>query len=206
MKFLKGAILLFGFLLSAQTFSADIKANSEDGRPVILKDDGTWQWVSRPAPLKGSGKYDMSAKATKKYKTIVANADFFYDPADWEVNGIANKGHQKFAPKREGYFGAVIAENLPIGIESLKKLAISNSQRASNNTTEVLQDENRVVNGRQMAFLKFKSVIEGVDFVYYGNYYADDVGIVQVICGGMDVIDKKFPQTCPNFISGIKIN
>ncbi len=197
---------VLAILLSPQLYAAtgETKAITEDGRTVILKQDGTWKESEQIKP-KERGQYDATKNANKLYQPPVAGTHFYYDPADWLARASTNEGAKKSFDGKGGFFGVVIAEKLPVSVEVLKKVALANAQNASSEM-EVLEEATHTVNGTKVEYMKYKAVVQGINFVYQGNFYTNADGVIQVICGTFDTTDKKDPIKCLDFINGLKVD
>ena len=198
------ALVLFNPLVYAAP--GETKAVTDDGRTVILKKDGTWRELEAAAE-KTRGQYDVVKTANKLYQPPLAGTRFYYDPTEWiarvNTNESTNEGIKKSFDGKGGFFGVVIAEKLPVSVDVLKKVALANAQNAATDM-EVLEEATHTVNGAKVEYMKYKATVQGMNFVYHGNFYANASGVIQVICGSFDTVDKKNPAKCPDFINGLK--
>lgn len=183
--FLILCILTISNILKSQT-----KALTETGREVILFDNGTWKYLqdsSNNAPIDSlttnKNKFSKTADATFLVKSKVVNMGVFINPTKWTFSG--HKENEKNPEYRfslksgEGYV-MMLTEKTEIDLESLRKIALSNAQKASLDVKET-KAEFRIVNNKKMLCLKFEGTIQGIKFVYFGYYYSNADGTVQLV-------------------------
>ncbi|HEY1406371.1 MAG TPA: hypothetical protein VF857_07165, partial [Spirochaetota bacterium] len=70
----------------------------------------------------------------------------------------------------------------------------------------VIQEENRVVNGKNILCMKMQGTIDGIDFMYYGYYYAGKAGVIQHITFAPSNLFSEYEPDMLNFLNGLVIN
>lgn len=184
--------LLFLFLISADVSICQIKALTETGKEVLLLDNGTWKY-SNDSSNNDATKTDSIAinphSFSKKpgqtflVKSNNFNVGVYMNPSKWTFS--AHKDNEKtpeyrFSLKSGDGFVMMITETTPISLETMRQIALSNAQKASVDARET-QAEYRTVNNKKMLCLTIQGTIKGIKFTYYGYYYSNDNGTIQLI-------------------------
>jgi len=203
------AIILVGWFSTSWALAEDgITATTEDGRKVKLYADGTWRSANAPAasPALKPVSYAKAAGATSTFKTVVDSISVMYDPLVWSLKNSdgSDVTRRSFVHKSGALYAFAITERLPINTETIKKVAVMNAQKAAPDM-EVIMEENRVVNGVNVIAMKMKGSMQGLGFVYYGNYYGDKNGAIQLVCYTVDSAFSTYEKDCLNFINGLSV-
>ncbi|MCG8572469.1 MAG: DUF3157 family protein [Spirochaetes bacterium] len=192
--------LLFAFLTVSVLFG-DIKAITADGRQVILMDDGTWEWAvdEETTEIYGYSKPEKS-KANVKGKKI--DYKIWYNSKIWKAKKKPGASEYSFEAKNSTMYGMVIPEKEYFDRDVLLEVALMNAKDASENV-EVLEREERVVNGKKIIYMKMKAVIENLNFIYMGYYYShEDFGSIQVIAYTLDSFLEAYENDMEDFLNG----
>ena len=186
-----------------------LRATTEDGRAVVLQSDGTWTFFrpsSNTSGLQDLVSYQKPALANTAFQTVVEPFAVMYNPADWSLQeSTGNVTRRQFMHRSGGLYGIVIAEKIPLTTEGIKDIAIANARKAAPDT-QVLMEERRIVNGQELIAMKMAGTIQNVKFMYYGNYYGDDNGEIQVLCFTAISVFANYEKDCLDFINGLTIN
>lgn len=194
-------------LFEGVSFSQDIPAITDDGRKVILKKDGTWKFYSatKPAQTTSRGSYNKSDEATSMFKAKGDKLLVWYNPVKWHQKKSSDSEKPTFIHKDGDVYGMVIAERFSMTPDALKEMAIKNAQNAAPDT-KVVHEDNRIVNGKKVLCLRMEGTIEGVQFLYYGYYYAGKAGIVQLITYTAQNLYSEYESEMTEFLNGLVIN
>lgn len=201
------ALLLFvGHALAQST----INATTEDGRKVILSQDGTWQYVSPSNVIQGteaaSSTYTKPKTATKVLTINKGAASLSYDPQTWIVSTDASDPNRtNFSHKSGDIYGIVIAERLGLSPDALMEIVLENAKKASTALT-VRERGKRVVNGDEVTYMMFEPTIQGIEFIFEGYYYAGPAGSIQVIAYIGKNLHPEYKQEIENFLNGFAIS
>jgi hypothetical protein len=98
----------------------------------------------------------------------------------------------------------VIADEIPATTATMRGMIVSNMRSASANTT-VLLDGSQEVAGKEVGNMRLAATLNGLDFVFSSNYYADGDGNVQATCWTAQSLFFKYQAECQKFISGLII-
>ena len=74
----------------------------------------------------------------------------------------------------------LISEKLEIPLETMKVIALENGQEVAPDL-KIVKQEYRNVNGIKVLLLQMDGTMQGIKFSYYGYYYSNETGTVQLI-------------------------
>ena len=203
---LTGLILIFAQLLNAQ-----ISAVTETGEEVILYEDGTWKFLNDSNSILDDTIIAINKKefikdknSTFLVKSKKLNIGIWINPKNWNfTKGTENDASEfKFQRKGGDLYGMLIAEKTQISIESLKNIAVSNAKNASPDI-KVLKEEYRNVNGIQVLLLQMSGTIQGFRFTYYGYYYSNANGTIQLLTYSGENLFPQFQNEMEEFLNGL---
>ena len=188
-------------------FSQDISATTEDGRKVILKKDGTWKFYSASKPSLGNTRnsFQKPEESTSVVKLKGDKFHIWYNPSKWHQNNSADSSKPTFEHKDGDIYAMVIAERFAMTPEALKEFAIKNAQSAAPDI-RVTHEENRIVNGKKILCMTMEGTIKGIQFIYYGYYYAGKAGIVQLITYTSPNLYSEYESEMTGFLNGLVVN
>ncbi|MSQ48623.1 MAG: hypothetical protein EXR78_09635 [Deltaproteobacteria bacterium] len=63
----------------------------------------------------------------------------------------------------------------------------------------------RVVNGKSLLFQEVSAKIDGIDVVFYGHYYSDDSGTIQITGWTVPNLLKEHRITIDGFVAGFQM-
>ncbi len=195
-------------LFSTQAY-AGIQAITDEGRVVVLNEDGTWQYQSSEDEVKkletNPNKFTKNKNATFQIKSSVNNSSFWINPKKWKFtkNNNANEPTEySYNFKNGDLYGMSINEAVQIDVEELAKIAFNNTKSAAPNS-EIVRKEYRMVNGRKVIFMEMKGTVQSMQVTYYGNYSSNASGITQhLIYTGTNLVNK-FSNEMEEFINGL---
>ncbi len=180
-------ILAVVFLLESIDVDAQKTAITDQGDQIVLYADGTWkpietdslsqpQIVMHPTPFKKSGNSTFLVKSNK------ANVGVWINSKKWSFRkgGGNDDIEYQFAAKGKDVYGMMIAERIEIPIESLAQIAFQNAQKQSADIY-IVKREFRMVNGKKVLLMQMNGTIQGIKFSYYGYYYSNPGGTVQMV-------------------------
>ncbi len=202
-----GALLFVLVLFPGYGFSQDISATTEDGRKVLLKKDGTWKFYDAPKPAaaRAIGPYQKSKDSTSVFKARGDTFQIWFNPLKWRQKRTADSDKPKFEHKDGDVYAMILAERFAMAPDALKELAVRNALNAAPDA-RVTREENREVNGKKVLCMRMEGTIEGVQFVYYGYYYAGKGGIVQLITFTSRNLYAEYEKEMTEFLNGLVIN
>lgn len=174
-------------LLSIELTNAQINAITESGDEVILFDNGTWKYLNDSIMENSNISVNDKEFIKDKHSTFLIksnklNIGIWINPKIWSfTKGKDNDAYEfQFQKKGDDLYAMLIAEKIPIPIETLKGIAIENAKNAASDI-KVIKEEYRTVNGIQVFMMRMSGTIQGMRFTYYGYYYSNSNGTIQLV-------------------------
>jgi len=201
------ALFLILTLFEGLCFSWDIPATTEDGRKVILKKDGSWKFssLSNPSLADKNAAYQKPEKAISVVKARGDKFLIWYNPLKWNQKKSADSDRPTLVHKDGDIYAMILAERYAMTPEALKELALKNALNVAPDT-KVTHEEQRIVNGKKVLCMRMDGTIEGIQFTYYGYYYAGKSGIVQLITYTSQNLFPEYEAEMTEFLNGLVIN
>lgn len=184
---MKNIILTAILLFTVQLINAQIKAITETGDEVILYNNGTWNYLNDSIiendviPV-NEIKFVKGKKSSFLVKSKKLNIGIWINPKSWSfTKGTGNDAYEyQFQKKGDDLYAMLISEKMQIPIETLKGIAIENGRSVAPDI-KVIKEEYRNVNGIQVLMMQMVGTIQGMRFTYYGYYYSNSNGTIQLI-------------------------
>lgn len=186
-------LFLFFCLLSLSNLAnGQTKALTESGREVILYDNNTWKYsqddsdkntVSTDSLVLNKTKFTKSKGATFLVKSTAFNVGVYMNPMKWTFaphKDNETSPEYRFSLKSGDGYVMMITERTQISLEEMRKIALLNAQKASVDIKETAA-EYRMVNNIKVLCLTMKGTVKGMKITYFGYYYSNSNGTVQLI-------------------------
>lgn len=159
----------------------DIKAVTEDGRSVLLHNDGTWGYVDKPqASIAPTQTFKAPDTAISKASSRKAKIAVFYDPTLWTVEKLSGEAAEfQFQLGDSEVYARLIAEAETFDLSTVRSGIISNAKKAAK-SFEITEEGSAIVNGVQVQTLKAKVKMQGLDVTFYWYYWSGPKGTVQL--------------------------
>ena len=199
--YLLSALLVLA--LDPRLYAQDIQAKTNDGRSVILKADGTWQYAGQKEPLAGDDLryYKKPASSTASLALKSDKMTIWYNPTTWIQQQSDDPTKMIFAHKDGDVYALIIAERMAISEDALKAIAIKNARNVASDVNIVFE-EHRIVNGVNLLCLKMVCTIQGIELIYYAYYYAGKAGTLQVITYTSPNLLGEYEQQMSDLLNG----
>ena len=203
-------IILTGLLLTVvQITNAQISAVTETGDPVILYEDGTWVYLNAeqienvPIPI-NEKKFFKGDNSTFLVKSKKLNIGIWIDPKKWSfTRGTENDAFEyQFQKKGDDLYAMLISEKMQIPIETLKRVAVENAMGVAPDI-KIVKQEYRTVNGIQVLMLRMEGTIQGMEVTYFGYYYSNSNGSIQLISYTGQNLFSGFKDDIVDFLNGL---
>ncbi len=146
-------------------------------------------------------------KAGKTYQQSMAfNYVVWFDSnlwtaPDYNLNAMAEL---QFATYNDEAWGMVIAERGNFTLDDLKEAVLNNARRVANNV-QLVKNEKKIINGKEMLQIQVEAEISGIGFVYYGNLYAAQDYAVQFLSYTSKSLFANYKNQMDELISGIEL-
>jgi hypothetical protein len=190
---------------------ADRRAKTEDGKEVILRDDGTWIFANEPTKETGkvakpSGVFVKAPKSTLAYRGKRGTFAMHLVPNVWKKTDKPSNpvAEVEFVDGENDAYAMVIAERISIPLETLRGAAVQN-MRAVDNDAAIVKEEKRVVNGKPILAMIMNVKTQGAAFTFYSYYYTGDEGSFQVVTWTGQNLFKELQPALEEFLNGFEI-
>jgi len=202
MKTILSLIILIALHVEAQQ-----TATTNDGKTVLLHDNGKWEYAKdvdsavEQANLKSYAKPSTAQTLLKSEKN---NFAVWYDNKKWKKTEDLNNEAAEFSfslLKGDGYAMA-ITERIEIDIANLKEVALGNARNAAPDIT-LEKEEMRIVNGKKVKCLQMTGTASGVKFTYLVYYYSDESGTIQLVCFTGKSLLKAYQKDFEELLNGL---
>jgi hypothetical protein len=213
--------------LSASANRASSQIKAEDGQPVVLRSDGTWTYqqqrsIERTLVLHPNGTWsyepprqtlqDAIASFTKPgtATTLIEGATVPYgiwiDDQTWQSTATESDDviERRFTHVSGEAWGAVIAEPTPLTEEFVKDF-VSASARKHMPDADIVAQEKRQVNGKNVSFLNIEGTYNTMPLSYMTYYYVGDAGTIQVYAWTFKQLMPKHEQAMLDFLNGFVV-
>jgi hypothetical protein len=200
-------ILIMMTAVTAVSEDYPINATTTDGRTVVLYPEGTWDYVtSDRGQSQSSAVFEKPEGATSAIKSKKGLVEVWYDSSKWNLIQTSTNDDAEFMLEHatEDCFALVIVERISMTLETLRNLAVENA-RAAGSSVDVVEEEVRRINGRNMLVMGIEGIIEGIMFHYQGYYWAGKSGAVQVVAFTGSNLFGEYRQDIDDLLNGTMI-
>lgn len=206
---MKTFVLIATLTIVAIPVFSQKKAVTETGESVLLFDDGTWKYANGetelPAEIKTNpAPFTKDKGASFLLKSTKFNVGFWLDAKKWNFGKATNNPDAEYELQiKEGdLYAMIIAEQLEIPLETLRKIAIDNGKEAAPDLT-IVNEEYRTVNGLRVLHLQMQGTMQGIKFFYYGYYFTNSNGTVQFITYSAQNLLSKYQPDIERLLNGM---
>lgn len=211
---MKKFFLLLCLILGLGDAVAQTKAITDEGREVLLLNNGTWSYVKDSTEVNLSSsdslklnpaKFSKSIGASFLVKSKIFNVGVYMNPTKWTFSGHRDNEKNpeyRFSLKSGEAYVMMVTEQTQVSLEGIRDLALLNAQKASVDIKETAA-EYRMVNGLKVLCLKMEGTVKGIKFVYFGYYYSNNNGIVQLLGFSSQQYFKTIQKEIESFLNGL---
>jgi len=154
-----------------------------------------------PLPVKTAARDEASGVLSVNGGTMSIR----YDPTKWKQDESKEVGRFSFNHSKGDAFALVISERIPVPLDSLPDIALTNAKEIDPNASITFR-EKRHVNGVDVWFLKLKAVASGIPLIYYGYYYGGKSGTIQILTyTGTNLVDE-YESDFMDFLNGFHVS
>jgi len=165
---------------------ADKRAKTEDGKSVILYEDGTWLYADdKPAVqarITEIKEYRHDKAASVEYKGKRGTFVLYLPSTVWKKTAAPRNttAEVQFVHKDKDAYGMILFDHARVPVKKLMQSAVEHLKR-SDPDAQIMLAEKRRVNGNEVSCLLSKVTIKGNPFIFYGYYYTGEAGSIQLI-------------------------
>ena len=211
---MKRIFLISCILIASIAAKSQTKAITDNGREVVLYDNGSWKYSDDSTNIKDSATDTLKTNTTKFSKPLSANflvkskvfnIGVYINPTKWTFS--SKKENEKNPEYRfslksgEGYVMMVTEKNT-IDLPVLRALALQNAQLVSVDVKET-SAEYRYVNNKKVLCLNLKGTTKGIKFQYFGYYYSNENGTVQLVGFSTQQYFDSVQKELEKFLNGL---
>jgi hypothetical protein len=191
---------------------AQIKALTETGEQVTLYEDGTWSYddqseVEPPKEvLLNPRVFRKSKDASFLMKSTRNDFGLWINPKVWSFSKDSSNPEAEYElqMKSGDLYGMMISEKIEIPLKTLRDVAVENARSAAPDI-KVLTEEYRMVNDLKVLHLRMAGTIQGIRFSYYGYYYSNTSGTVQLLAFTSEGLMEDMLDECDKLLSGLVV-
>jgi hypothetical protein len=206
-------LLFLTSLTISNIIHSQTKALTENGQEVILFENGTWKYLNADSNNTrnssdtlnlNQNKFHKPTSSTFLVKSKILNVGVFINPTQWTFSGRRDNEtnpEYRFSLKNGEGYAMMITEKLQIDLEALRKIALINAQNASLDVKETFA-EYRMVNNLKVLCLKLEGTLKGVKFTYFGYYYSNPNGTVQLVSYSSQKLFEGIKKELDSFLNG----
>jgi len=216
MKHLVLSFIVFFAILEAGGGSAwclTLKATTEDGKKVILNTNGTWAYeetASQPTSS-SSFSYIRPLTAAKALKGRREKYSVWYDDAKWKPSPVSSNQYPsestpefQFNHASGDAVALVIYERFLIPGETARDAAMDTLRKAAPDI-RIVQEENRIVNGKQVLCLRTEGTIGQIPTDFFCYYYAGKSGFIQFVTYAKQELFEKNKKEMQEILNGLDV-
>ncbi len=199
--------IMLALLLCSYASAKDITATTEDGKKIILSENGTWKYDKKNDDKKNdqliTQQFATPADSTSVYNAKRGNFIVKYNPSKWEIlsTSLNQMAEASFQHSSGDAYAMIITERIRIPMENFDSIVIDNAQKVATNV-EITNSEVRLVNGKQVKFIELSGVIQGINFVYNYYVYSDSKGSTQITLFTSKELYPEYKQDFTDFLNG----
>ena len=206
--------IIFLVILTPSSYS-QTTAVTEKGDTVLLKKDGTWEFKTdnstsnandQPSLDTNSTFFVRDSQAQKVVKGQKVDYQLWYNSNKWNFTDLKNSFTEyTFGYKKGTAYCMIIPEKISLTNEGLRTIALANAKNAAEKV-EVLDEDIRNVNGTYVYMMKFKGIIQGMKFIYWGYYYTDENRAIQFLVYTYQNLFNEYKPELEKMLDGLVLN
>ena len=183
-------IFILGIILLNVSVYSQTKGLTDDGKEVVLFDNGTWKFVneSDAKSLETISTNDFPFNKSKNAGFLMRSKKLdmglYFNPPEWKVSPEKVSPYVEYmfrANTEDQIIGFLITEKVQIPtLKNLRDILLIGVQKNAD-FFRLKESEYRTVNGLKVLYIRYIANTKGLDFEYAGNYYLNDLGYCGVI-------------------------
>ena len=196
-------------VLSGFNSVAQMRAITDNGEEVMLKDDGTWKYASIKkgyTTVLDTASVEKSKDATFLLKGKQVKYGIYLNPKKWKFESSKEEEAQEYqlSLKSGDAYAMVIPERIELTYQLLEQVAISNAIDVAPDI-RISHQEMRKVNGVLVKMMEMTGTIRGVAFTYLGYYYVGKHGTIQFLTYTANSVYEESKAEMEELLNGFTI-
>lgn len=147
---------------------------------------------------------DIPPVSTQSELALNSRISIKYDQKKWKRRQVTEPGRFSFTHSSGDGYALVTFERWPIPADSLPELALKRVRITDPGATIVFR-EKRKVGGVDVWFLKIDAVVDNIPLAYYGYFYGDKYGSVQVLTYTARTLVSEYDPEFMAFLNGLVV-
>ena len=204
--------LISAFVAGLMVFSlsvapmTNIKAKTDDGKDVILKPDGTWEYDKTPKEEKTNA-YRRPTSSKRLIKDKNGSYGIWINSKKWMEKKKVDNPSSSFEFVHTSGLASVmfISDNSAhVSADALKHLALVNAKNAAKDANIVFEEQ-RTVNGVEVLCLQIEGTVDSTPLVFYNYHYAGPGGVIQIVSYTEKKYFDKYKQDMTDLLNGFVV-
>lgn len=190
--------------LASSLYSKDIPAITDDGRKVLLHEDGRWTYVlTENNQDDGKFFYAKSDSADAYVVARIGTVRFWYDPNKWDMQRLTDgSAEYQFVSIDGSLYARIISEKMKVPNKLMREIIEANA-RKSVEFFEPIEENEVVINGIATNRLKVRIQMKGVELLFLYYYFSNDLGTMQLFSYSSSELFNQYENEINEFMSGI---
>jgi hypothetical protein len=206
----KGRKVYTGFV------DATLNGHTERLTLEVVVDRGSLLWLLSPLPRREEEPQDAKLIPRKRltkdgrgalqYMSKRRSFALYLLPDVWKrIEPPENpEAEAQFIHKAGDASAMIITERTAFPLDIMKKAAIANWQKTDPDA-RILEEEVRIVNGKEVLCLTAALTSEGIAYTVYGYYYSDERGSVQILTWTGQNVFRELKPELEAFLNGFVV-
>jgi hypothetical protein len=148
---------------------------------------------------------DLPPAGTEAELALNSTISVKYDQKKWKRREVVEAGRFSFAHSSGDGYALVTFERWPVPVDTLPDIALKRVRETDPEASIVFREKRRV-SGVDVWFLKIEAVISSIPFTYYGYYYGDKNGTVQVLAYTARTLISEYDKEFMTFLNGLVVS
>lgn len=180
------------------TCSFQISGRTRDGDEVLLESDGTWKYST-------AKKYSKSLLATKSVTSKEVPIQVSFDPEYWNCKPGEDGEEYSFFFKKDDVRAMFFAGAISIPSDMARK-TILESDSDPEEDTQIVVEEDRIVNGLPLKYFEYSSICEGAQFTYMLYVFCGEEVSVHFTAIALTNKAYKYKKVMEDLLNGITLS
>lgn len=176
----------------------------------MLSDDGTWKYVEKVKNIDSiqTNPIEFRKPTTANFllRSKNSSAGFWLNSKKWNFEkSTGDASEYSFSLKENSSVGGmVVSEAVSMELQSLRKFALNNIQKAASKF-KIIREEYRYVNGLKVLYIESDATIQGMQLVYFNYYYSDSATTIQFLIYTAKNFAAKYKAAGEELLNGLVV-
>ena len=190
--------------ITSSLYSKDILAITEDGRKVLLHEDGRWTYVlTENGQDNGKFVYAKSDGADAYVIARIGTIRFWYNQSKWDMQRLTDgTAEYQFVSKDGAVYARIISEKLRAPNNLMREVIEANA-RKNVDAFEPIEENEVIINGITTNRLKVRIQMKGMDLLFLYYYFSNELGTLQLFSYSSLDLFNQYEDEINEFMSGI---